>query len=83
VPKKSKLDKIVELIQQGKSSAVVKELPYIKRACKLAKELTMEYPLSKDELFYRQLLNKAGTSSTWSQRGAAASCTGSSLESPV
>jgi hypothetical protein len=51
VSKKSKLDKIVELIQQGKSSAVVKELPYIKRACKLVKELTMEYPLDKDELF--------------------------------
>jgi hypothetical protein len=49
--RQSKLDRVVELIQQNKSSAVVKELSYIKRACKLVKELTMEYPLDKDELF--------------------------------
>jgi hypothetical protein len=49
--RQSRLDRVIELIQQNKSSAVVKELSYIKRACKLVKELTMEYPLSKNELF--------------------------------
>lgn len=52
VPRKqSKLDRVVELIRQNKSSAVVRELSYIKRVCKLVKELTLEYPLDKDELF--------------------------------
>ena len=58
--KKSKLDKIVELIQQGKIVPVIRDLEYIKRTCKLVKEITLKYPLEKKELFLQITLPERG-----------------------
>lgn len=59
-----RLDKVVELVQQGKVSPR-EVVEYIKKTCRLVKKLVLEYPLEKRDLFLQVTLPEKGDYLVW------------------
>ena len=58
--KKSRKDRLVELISQGKHYAVLKEMDFIRRSCEKVKEMVMDYPVEKGELILQTTVREPG-----------------------
>uniref|UniRef100_A0A7J3Z528 Uncharacterized protein n=1 Tax=Ignisphaera aggregans TaxID=334771 RepID=A0A7J3Z528_9CREN len=57
---RSRKDRLMELIMQGKHYAVLKEVDHIKRYYEKVKELVIDYPMEKDELILQTTVKEPG-----------------------
>jgi len=58
--KKSRKDRLIELVTQGKHYAILKEMDFIRRSCEKVKEMTVEYPVEKEELILQTTVKEPG-----------------------